>query len=543
MTLSARTKSILIGAVCLAVISGGYAYARRGREPAYDFIIAEKKDLIQEVSVTGRVRPVHEVELAFERGGKVARVNAQVGDQVGAGQILASLSNLDLAAELKRARAGVESAKAQLWQYQAARENQQAKLDELKRGSRPEELRVYQAKVDNARLAVTDALESMIDSVRDAYTKADDAVRNKSDQVFDFPRSSAPQLKFQTSQQTEIDLEAKRVESERNLLAWQISLASISAPDAANHRAAAKVYLDEIKAFLDLASLTVNQLNPTITLTQAAIDGWKADVAAARNNVNAALANLTAAETKRRDAAAALTVADRELSLQQSGSPPEAILAQAAAVRQAEANIAYQAAQVQQAEASVQSVQAQLDQTVIRAPFAGVVTKQEAKVGAIVSMNTPVITLISAAIYEISANVPEVDIARLAIGNVGRVTLDAYASEVVFEVKVTAIDPAETMIDGVATYKVTFQFTAGDERIKSGLTANLDILAERRAGVIVLPQRAVIVRLGQKTVRILDGQTVREAPVETGLRGSDGNIEIVSGVAEGEKVVVSEVSE
>lgn len=532
------TKRIFIGAAVLGVMVGIYAYARRDKEPTYDFIIAEKKDLIQEVSVTGRVKPAQEVELAFERGGKVARVNAQAGDQAEAGQILASLSNFDLTAELNRAQAGVASAKAQLWQYQAARENQQAKLDELKRGPRPEELRVYQTKVDNAMMAVTDALESMIDSVRDAYTKADDAVRNKSDQVFDFPRSSAPQLKFQTSQQTEIDLEAKRVASERNLIAWEISLASISVSGASNHRAAAKMQVDEIKAFLDLASLAVNQLNPTITLTQAAIDGWKADVAAARNNINAALANLTAAETKRRDAEAALAVADRELSLKQSGSAPEAILAQAAAVRQAEANIAYQTAQVQQAEASVQSAQAQLGQTVIRAPFAGVVTKQAAKVGAIVSANTPVITLISPTAYEIEAHVPEVDIAKLAIGNLGRVTLDAYASDVVFEVKVVAIDPAETMIDGVATYKVTFQFMAGDERIKSGLTANLDVLTEQRAGVIAVPQRAVIVRAGQKTVRILDGKTVREAVVEMGLRGSDGNIEIVSGVAEGEKVVV-----
>jgi len=547
MVFLAKTKRIFFGLVGLGLVFGGYAYARREKSPAYDFVRAERKDVAQEVSVTGRVEPAAEVELAFERSGKVARVNAMVSDRVAAGQILVTLSNADLVAEVNQAKAAVASAEAQFSQYRAALEREQAKLDELKRGPRPEELRVYETKADNARLTTDDARKSIIDAVGDSATRADDAVRHKSDQFFDFPRSSAPQIKFQINQQTEIDLESGRVGMERILTDWQSSLAAINSANATSYQVQAGSYLERIKKFLDLASAAVNNLTPTAVLAQTTIDGWKADVSSARASINTAIANLTAVAEKRQESEAVLAVALRELELKRAGSIPEQITAQAAAVRQAEANVDYQEAQIKQAEANLESASAQLGKTVIRAPFAGVVTKQEAKIGAIVAANAVVVSVISPAYsakggpasgWKIEANVPEADITKLSLGNEARVTLDAYDSDVVFKVKIAAIDPAETIIDGVATYKVTFQFIEADERIKPGMTVNIDVLTAKREQVIVIPSRAVIVRDDQKKVQILDGSTVREAEVETGLRGSDGNIEITAGVDDGDKVIV-----
>jgi len=102
------------------------------------------------------------------------------------------------------------------------------------------------------------------------------------------------------------------------------------------------------------------------------------------------------------------------------------------------------------------------------------------------------------------------------------------------------IDPAETIIEGVPTYKTTVEFLLPDERVRSGMTANMDIIGERRSNVIAVPQRAVFTRGSEKFVRILgaDGKTSNEQKVETGLRGSDGNIEILSGLNEGERVVI-----
>ena len=58
-----------------------------------------------------------------------------------------------------------------------------------------------------------------------------------------------------------------------------------------------------------------------------------------------------------------------------------------------------------------------------------------------------------------------------------------------------------------------------------------------------MPQRAIVTREDGKYVRVLEGETVVERPVLTGMRGSDGNIEVVEGIAEGDRIIVFVLSE
>ena len=117
-------------------------------------------------------------------------------------------------------------------------------------------------------------------------------------------------------------------------------------------------------------------------------------------------------------------------------------------------------------------------------------------------------------------------------------TLDAYGEEVLFEASVAAVDPAETMIEGVATYKATLQFAREDGRLRPGMTANIDIITAERESVIFVPHRAVITRDGATFIRAIEGEAIRELPVRTGIGGSDGLIEISEGLREGDQVVV-----
>ena len=123
-------------------------------------------------------------------------------------------------------------------------------------------------------------------------------------------------------------------------------------------------------------------------------------------------------------------------------------------------------------------------------------------------------------------------------------TLDAYGDAVVFSAKVTQIDPSETLIEGVPTYKVSFIFiTNYKNRVKPGMTADISIITNKRENVIAIKQRAIIVKDGKKTVRILTEQPEREISVEelevsTGLYGSNGLVEITEGIREGDKVIV-----
>lgn len=478
----------IIGVVILIIIS--YFYFSRSKNPSYKTVIAEKGAVIQEVSVTGKVKPAENVDLAFEKSGKVSWVNIEVGDKVRTGETLVTLVNGDISAQLDQAKASVVE--------------QQAKLDELKKGTRLEEIQVQQVKVDNAKA-------DLIDKIQDAYTKSDDAVRNKVDQVFSNPRTATPQLNYylNTESALKTDIEWRRFLVENILNSWKSSV-DINA-------ATAKTNLDEVKLFLDKIALAVNNTSASSNLSQTTLDTWKSDISTARTNINTAIVNLSSSEST-------LTVEENQLTLEKAGNTSE--------------QIANQEAKLAQAEANVKNYQAQLQKTVLWAPINGIITKQDAKKGEIVTANSPVVSIISEAQFEIEANVPEADIAKVKVGDSAKITLDAYGSDTFFDANVVKIDPAETMIEGVATYKTTFQFTKEDQRIKSGMTANIDILTDKRENIIIIPQRAVVSQNGDKIVKILEGENIKEVKVKTGLRGSDGNVEIIEGIGEGEKVVL-----
>jgi HlyD family secretion protein len=509
-----KKPRIILLVVVMAIIAAGYFYFTGSKKPTYEFSVAKRADIVQEVSVTGRVKPAEAVDLAFEKAGKVANIYVKVSDKVIAGQLLVNLDNADIAAQLTQAEAELKT--------------QKAKLDELRAGTREEEIMVQEVKVANTKADLEEAKKNLVDKLQDAYTKSDDAIRNKVDQLFKSPVLPLPQVNCPiVDSQSETDIEWQRLVIDDVLNLWKQSLNKLTvASDLSSYVIDAKNNLNKIKSFVDKAAFLINITTANANVSQTTIDTWRGEAATARTNVNAAVSNLLAADEKLKTAESNFSLANQELVLKRAGATNE--------------EIAAQEAQVEKAEANVLNYQAQLSKTILRSPIKGIVTKQDAKVGEIVSANATVVSVISVAKFEIEANVTEADIAKIEIGNTAKVTLDAYGEEVVFEAKVVEIEPAETIIEGVTTYKTTFQFVDDDERVKSGMTANIDILTDKRENVITIPRRTVATRNGDKIVKILVGENVWEVKVKTGLTGSDGNVEILEGIKEGDKVITSE---
>ena len=457
-------------------------------------------NIIQEVSVTGRGESAESIDLAFEKGGKIARVSADVGDKVFSGQILVALENSELVAQLAEAEANQKA--------------ETAKLDELKLGSRPEEIQIQEAKVEDAR-------QDLVDALQDAYTKSDDAVRNKVDQFFINIQSSAPKINFSSNNLSlQSDAEQMRAALVPVLAAWSKSLAGIFSDleNIKNYDSEGKKNLAQVRAFLETIALVLNNTDAGGQLTQAKLDSYRSDVSTARTSINNAVNALSSAEYN-------FLIQERQLVLDLAGATAEQLLAQEA--------------KVEQAAAKVDGINAQIEKTLLRSPINGTVTKQDAKRGSITAANVILASVISESEFEIKVKIPEVDIVKVKLGNAAKITLDAYGNEIIFEAKVVSLDPAETIVEGVATYGATLQFLKKDERIRSGMTANIDILTAERNGVIIVPQRAVFTDQGDKFVRILKNNSEEDVRVETGLRGSDGNVEIISGVSEGDVVITS----
>lgn len=497
------------------LIAGGSAYTatRPAPAPAFETAEAKRTDVVQEVSVTGRVETQSQVDLSFERGGRVSRVFHDVGGRVTRGAELVRLDASELDAQLAQANANIA--------FEVAR------LEEITRGTREEDIRVAEARVASAASSVVDARNSLIDKMSDALTKGDDALFNKTDHLFDNPRTSNPQIRFPISdQKLEFAIESARVD----MTSSQATLTVIEA-DAHDSALAVRAYLEGLRAYLDKLASAINSVSPSSAVSQASIDSWKADVSTARTNVNAALTGLVGAAEKSNIAESALVVAKEELAAKRAGALPETIAAQEAKI------VAMQAQST--------GLRAQIAKMSLIAPISGVVTKQEAKVGETVSANQTIVVLASDGKFKIEANIPEVDVAKIKKSDRARVTLDAYGSDAIFDAEVSLIDPAETIVQGVPTYKVTLVFLLEDVRIKKGMTANIDISTATREGVIAVPSRSIATNGSGKFVKVLRPGMMEpeEVKVETGLRGSDGLVEILEGLSEGDKVVTFEREE
>lgn len=502
-------RTWFLAVVVLVVLTAGYFVFFNKSAPATEEISVTRGTVIQQVRVTGQFKPAESVKLGFERTGRVVRVAADVGSEVISGSVLVVLDQAELSAQLAQARATVAA--------------QRAKLDELNRGTRPESITISEAQVQSAEVALNESQHSFGDAIRDAYAKTNDAIRGKIDVFFLNPRTS-PQLLFSVSDsQIKVNLESGRIEMEHRLDAWAQSLAALSsATDFAPYDTAALGNLSYTRDFLSTAALALNNVTAGGSLTQTTLDGWRANVSSGLSSISTAITTLSAGREGYRTAQSALKVAQSQLALAKAGATVD--------------EIAAQQAQVEQAEANVLTIEAQLSKTIIRSPIKGIVTSQDAKVGQIVSPNVAVVSVISQNNLEIEANVPEVDVGKIQIGNTVTFTVDALPGEE-FKGTLTHIDPAETVVDGVANFKMKASFTAPDPRFKSGLTANLRIETLKRENVLVVPQYTILENDEGVFVKINKNNTVVDVPVTLGVRGENGFVEVLRGLAEGDKVL------
>ena len=201
-------------------------------------------------------------------------------------------------------------------------------------------------------------------------------------------------------------------------------------------------------------------------------------------------------------------------------------------------------AQLAQAKAAVARIQAQIADYSIRAPFDGTISAIDIKEGEIVSAGTSVVALVSDGDFEIELDVPEIDISKIKVGDTVVIKLDAFGNQDIWDGKIVAISRAESYVDGVPVYQTNVAFLVPDERIRSGMSATVEIMTQSRADVLAVPTE--FIERDQDGhfvfVAIPDGDTVtsERRNIEVGLRGSDGFVEIVAGLSEGETVIKKE---
>lgn len=441
-------------------------------------------DVVQDIDVTGKIAAEQKADLSFEKTGVISMVSVKVGDKVTKGTVLGSL-------DTREARATYQSAQANVL-------SEQAKLDELINGTRKEELSI-------STQAYSNSAKTFSNTIRDTFTQIDNSIRSNVDIFFDNTDGYYPSLNVMlSSNERERELENIRASIILSITRWNRESTSLGSSIEVSATLAKKTIADS-KKLLD------SLLNYIKDLT----DVERAAILDAQQEINSINENLISAQTEYENSKG-------EYILKKSGNTDESIRSQQA--------------KVEQAVAQAVGEEVALYKMTIIAPFDGIVTLVEPTIGETMSANEIAFTLMTAEQYKIEVFVPESNISKVSIGNMAKVTLDAYGKEVVFDANVSSIDPAETIVEGIPTYKVTLSILA-DPRIRSGMTADINIITSEKKGVISIPTRAIIEKDGQVFVRKVEGDSYNETPVIIGLKGSNGNTELVSGLNVGDIVV------
>jgi HlyD family secretion protein len=223
--------------------------------------------------------------------------------------------------------------------------------------------------------------------------------------------------------------------------------------------------------------------------------------------------------------------------------------------------------QIEQSEASLRSTLDTLSKTTFVSPIDGIITSlrvEEGEVAIIGTMNNPGTVLMSIAdlsVMEAEVKVDETDVVSTKLGQTADVRVDAFPNQVikgtVTEVGSSAIQKTQvsTTTEEAKDFKVVVTLINPPIGLKPGLSASADIIVAEKTNVLAVPIASLALRekpadkakSGEKPVDedgvyvVGPDSKVKFAPVQKGITG-DLNIEIVSGLTEGQTIVVGPYS-
>lgn len=198
------------------------------------------------------------------------------------------------------------------------------------------------------------------------------------------------------------------------------------------------------------------------------------------------------------------------------------------------------------AQAAVKAARAQLDlarnalnDTVIRAPIAGVISKRHVQMGEKLSPDMPVFTIVNLRQLTLDAQVPASEIPRVKVGQDVQFRVDGYPNRD-FIGKVARINPTTEM--GSRAMMVYINVDNADNALSGGMFAKGSITTSKSAVMPLLPVAALRKDQGSDSVYKIEGGKVVSQPVTLGMRNDDdGMAEVTAGLASGATVIIGKL--
>lgn len=291
-----------------------------------------------------------------------------------------------------------------------------------------------------------------------------------------------------------------------------------------------------------------------------ALDEFERKLQGARQTLRQTVAQRDQAQEKVRQAKAKRTQAQIQVSSKQEGLMQQGQSG-------SDGDIAVQQAQVEEAQARLKAIETRIEDTIIRAPFSGLVTQRYASVGAFVTpttqasasatggaTSTSIVAIASE--LEVLAKIPEIDINQVKIGLSSEMVVDAFPSEI-FKAKVRLIAPEAIEERDVKFFQVRLKLLSGQRTLKSGMNVDMEFAGPESEALLV-PTVAIVTKKGRPGVLVPDEKgNPKFKPVTVGTTqsgrsrskskddggdksgGSTGKTQVTEGLKEGDRVFIN----
>ncbi|WP_027403649.1 efflux RND transporter periplasmic adaptor subunit [Aphanizomenon flos-aquae] len=363
------------------------------------------------------------------------------------------------------------------------------------------------------------------------------------------------------------EIKMRILQYKANLDQAKAQLADSEAGSRPEEIAQGKARVDQAQA--QLAIIRDGNRLQEIQQAQAQVDSAKASVALTQSRVkryqdlakDGAISqdSLEQYVSENSKAKANLEEAQRRLSLLKVGNRNQDIQKQAAIVNQEKEGlrklkngnrpqeITKLKAAVASAEAQLKQQQVQLEDTIIRAPFSGIVTQRYATVGAYVSpaisasddasaTSTSIVALAKG--LEVLAKVPEVDIPQIKRGQKVEIAIDAYPDEV-FQGRVRLIAPEAVVEQNVTSFQVRVAIDKAANKLRSGMNVSeVTFIGNNIQNALLIPQELIVTQKGKTGVWLLGEKNKPQFKLVTIGANIDNQIQVLEGLKAGDRIFI-----
>ncbi len=532
-------------------------------------VAVQPGNIVNAVSASGTVSFASKTDLNFGFAGTVAEIKVKQGESVTKGQVLARIDSGTDTTSLTSLQKSVAQARVNL---QNAQENLE-KAEDLPYDD--SDLARAQSTIDNTRLSLETALQNLsklqtpytdydiaqgelsivnakvalktaqdnLDKAQNPYTdeemaNAETAVATAQQQLQDAERKAALDtadaeyavVKAQDAytaalerrppvSQADLDKAVRDIDRANYNLGISQRAAAKSVSDAGTRLSQAQKTLADMRAAPD--ALNVEQKQKQLAAAQAALA--KAQDALAKTRAGADPLDVKLTEKKVTDARNSIADAEQALADLKAEVPDPLVIE----LRKLEVAVA---------QAALSDAQKQLSGTSLTAPFAGVVSAVNIKLGQNINANAVAMSVVDISKPQVDAVVSEADITRVKVGQSARLSMDGLPGASISGA-VSSIAVTGRTTSGVVSYPIAIEVNQPQGAVlREGMTASVTLVVQQVTNVLVVPNRAIGGTANNPTVTLVVNGVAEQRPVTLGL--SDGTrTQVLSGLTQGEMVL------